>query len=90
MKEIIKKTIKIGVIGILTFFFIFSPILVSAQTNTTDFTQQLAMAVDPAIIELIVDKSEIGKKEITVYNTSSLALPTMSSIIAGSTAIASC
>jgi hypothetical protein len=75
MKEIIKKTIKIGVIGILTFFFIFSPILVSAQTNTTDFTQQLAMAVDPAIIELIVDKSEIGKKEITVYNTSSLALP---------------
>lgn len=75
MKSIIKKTYKVGVIGISTFLFMFSPILVSAQTNTTDFTQQLAMAVDPAIIELIVDKSEIGKKEITVYNTSSLALP---------------
>jgi len=74
MKEIFSKTINLGIALIVLSPILLIPSKSFAQT-TTSTNQQLAMAIDPAIIELIVDKSETGTKEVTVYNTSSVALP---------------
>ncbi len=74
MKEIFSKTINLGIALIVLSPILLIPSKSFAQT-TTSTNQQLAMAIDPAIVELIVDKSETGTKEVTVYNTSSVALP---------------
>ena len=74
MNKTFKKIFSLGSIFLIVLTLILSPLIANAQT-TTSTNQQLAMAIDPAIIELIVDKSETGTKEVTVYNTSSVALP---------------
>lgn len=74
MNEVIKKTINLVSILLILIIFFFTPLSIYGETITSP-NQQLAMAIDPAIVELIVDKSETGTKEVTIYNTSSVALP---------------